>query len=88
MTQQGGETLRSLPEMFFRRAAKYGNRARYRVFRDGQWKEFTWRDMETAVREIAAGLVALGLEKGQRAAVFSGTRPEWLETDLGIQAAG
>jgi len=86
--QQGGETFRSLPGMFFKRAAKYGARPRYRVFRDGQWKEFTWRDMETAVREIAAGLIALGLEKGQRAAVFSGTRPEWMEADLGIQAAG
>ena len=82
------EALRSLPEMFFRRSARYGDKPRYRVFREGTWQEFTWRDMETAVREIAAGLIALGLEPGQRVAIFSGTRPEWLEADLGIQSTG
>lgn len=88
MKKPEAETLRSLPEMFFRRSGRYGDKPRYRVFREGTWQEFTWRDMETAVREIAAGLIALGLEPGQRAAIFSGTRPEWLEADLGIQSTG
>lgn len=78
----------SLPEMFFARASRFAGRPRYRVHRSGRWEEVGWRTMETAVREIAAGLIRLGLQPGERVALFAATRPEWVEIDLGIQAAG
>ncbi len=78
----------SLPEMFFARAAQWADRVRYRAFRGGSWVEVAWREMEQAVREIAAGLITLGIERGDRVAIFAATCPEWVEIDLGIQAAG
>jgi long-chain acyl-CoA synthetase len=74
--------------MFFRRAAEFADRPRYRAHRNGTWSEVRWRDVEQSVREIAAGLIDLGLKPGERAAIFAGTSPSWIEADLGIQSAG
>jgi long-chain acyl-CoA synthetase len=54
----------------------------------GVWREATWKDWDTASREIAGGLIALGLSLGDRAAILGNTRPEWLHADLGILMAG
>ena len=84
---EGGK-FHNLPEMFFARATQWADKPRYRVHRDGTWVESTWRVMEQSVREIAAGLVSLGIERGDRVAIFAATSPEWIEIDLAIQAAG
>src|SRR5690606_15981096 len=34
------------------------------------------------------GLIGLGIERGDRVAIFAATCPEWVEIDLAIQAAG
>lgn len=82
------DTFRNLPAMFLARAAQWAARPRYRAHRDGAWVEVDWRTMERAVREIAAGLVGLGIERGDRVAIFAATSPEWVEIDQAIQAAG
>ena len=48
----------------------------------------TYAELGTAVREIAGGLVALGVERGDHVAILSSTRPEWTLADYGILAAG
>lgn len=40
------------------------------------------------VLKIAAYLRRLGLKKGEKAAIISATRPEWMEADIAILAAG
>jgi long-chain acyl-CoA synthetase len=80
--------FQSLPEMFFSRAQAFGGRPRYRVHREGEWREVGWSASAEAVREMAAGLIALGVAPGARVAIFAASRPEWLELDLAIQAAG
>ena len=72
MKKPEAETLRSLPEMFFRRSARYGDKPRYRVFREGTWQEFTWRDMETAVREHGTIVAALRARDADQASVLMG----------------
>jgi long-chain acyl-CoA synthetase len=41
-----------------------------------------------AVREIAGGLAALGVESGDRVGILGGTRPEWTLADFGALCAG
>src|SRR5581483_3150060 len=79
---------KNLPEMFRARAARYGARTRYRAFQGGAWQDVSWHAMAASVDEIAAGLIALGLEPGERAAIFAATSPRWVEIDLAIQSAG
>jgi long-chain acyl-CoA synthetase len=40
------------------------------------------------VRELSLGLTALGLDRGDRVAILSESRPEWLLTDFAVLAAG
>ena len=58
-------------------------------FPDGaDWTSVTWAETGDRVRDVAAGLVALGVEAGQRVAIASGTRYEWIVADLAIMCAG
>jgi long-chain acyl-CoA synthetase len=59
-----------------------------RFFRDGAWKELTYGEVRGRVLAIAGGLVALGIEPGDRAAILSANRPEWALCDLGTFFAG
>jgi len=74
--------------MFFAHAKRWADRPRYRVKREGVWQEATWAEMAQAVREIGAALVVLGVAPGDRVAIFSSSRPEWMEADLGSYACG
>jgi long-chain acyl-CoA synthetase len=46
------------------------------------------REFLDAVRDISLGLTALGLAPGDRVALLSESRPEWLLTDLAVLMAG
>src|SRR5262249_31178216 len=52
------------------------------------WQQVMWRQYAARVREVSLGLVALGLERGDRVAVICGNRPAWLYVELAAQAAG
>jgi long-chain acyl-CoA synthetase len=54
----------------------------------GTWRTATWADWDRASREIAGGLLSLGVGKGERSCVLANTRPEWLYCDIGILMAG
>lgn len=46
------------------------------------------REVRDRVRDIALGLGALGLARGNRLAIISESRPEWLHVDLAAQSLG
>ncbi len=52
------------------------------------WEDLTWRDAGQRVRAISSGLTALGVKPGERVAILSGTRVEWILAALGILSAG
>ncbi len=52
------------------------------------WVTVSWSELDTDVREIGAGLVALGIEPQDRVAVASNTRYEWALADLAIMVSG
>src|SRR5581483_10073083 len=64
----------------------------YRValkYKDGDaWVEVRYGQVERIVRGIALGLMDLGLEKGDRAAILCATRPDWTYVDFAISMAG
>lgn len=53
-----------------------------------QYRSYSWNEWLTASREIACGLHALGLRKGEIAFILSETRAEFFLVDLGIMGAG
>jgi long-chain acyl-CoA synthetase len=53
-----------------------------------QWVPVTYREAAEQVTRLAAGLIASGVEGGDRVALFSRTRFEWMLCDFAIWAAG
>ena len=82
---EAGDTL---VDLFFDRAARWSERPALRHWEHGAWQTMTWAEYGTAVREVAAGLVGLGLERGDRAGILAGNQPGWHIADVGIIAAG
>ncbi len=54
----------------------------------GIWREYTWRESCDAVRDLMLGLVALGLQRGDKVAIIGENDPEYFWAELAIQAAG
>ena len=52
------------------------------------WESMTWARTGERVKELAAGLLALGLRPEQRVIVYAATRVEWVLADLAINTAG
>ncbi|MBO8184368.1 AMP-dependent synthetase/ligase [Streptomyces spirodelae] len=53
-----------------------------------EWRSYSWREASERVFSIAAGLMDLGVRPEERVAIASGTRIEWILSDLGILCAG
>jgi long-chain acyl-CoA synthetase len=53
-----------------------------------RWLETSYEQLGDQVREIAKGVIALGVEPGERVAILSNTRSEWTLADLGAICAG
>ena len=54
----------------------------------GQWQDVTAAAFRAEVEAVAAGLVAAGLEPGDRVGLMSATRYEWTVIDYAIWTAG
>ncbi len=82
------ERFANLVSMFLKRAAEKGERPFLWSKREGEWCSISWADAARQVASLAASLKRIGLEPGDRVALVSENRPEWLISDLAIMAAG
>ncbi len=57
-----------------------------KVRRAGLYLGITYRQMWETIRRLTHGMAAIGLQSGDRIAIFSGNRPEWPITDFAIMA--
>ncbi len=78
----------TIPRLFWKRVAQWSDRTALREKVYGIWREITWREYGLKARQAGLGLVALGLEPGDRVAIISENNPEWLYSDMGILAVG
>ncbi|HZM79182.1 MAG TPA: AMP-binding protein [Candidatus Limnocylindrales bacterium] len=53
----------------------------------GIWQEVTWAEYWDNAQDFAHGLLALGIQAGDRVAIQSENRREWIYTDVGTVAA-
>src|SRR5690625_1751647 len=79
----------SVGQMFYDRVRATPERPAYQYpDADEQWQTLTWGETGERVTQLAAGLVALGIQPEQRVAIASATRIDWILADLAINAAG
>ena len=78
----------TIPALFWNAVRQRGDRVWLRQKELGIWKSWTWMQTAEAVREIAAGLQALGLQRGQTASILANTVVEWVLADLAVLSCG
>ncbi|WP_456696285.1 AMP-dependent synthetase/ligase [Aeromicrobium sp. P5_D10] len=66
----------------------YPHHVAIRFKRNGEWHERTYADLEAETTATTRGLIANGLQPGDRVCVLSQTRPEWTIVDHAILRAG
>lgn len=76
----------TLPKRIRARAQETPDRIAMREKDLGLWEEVTWRDYWDRAALVGHALLALGVEVGDRVAVHSENRREWLYSDIGITA--
>jgi long-chain acyl-CoA synthetase len=68
-------------------AAAHGGPA-LRYPQEGGWRRISYPALGDGVRQLAKGLIDLGVEAGDRVAILSNTRAEWTLADFGAICAG
>ncbi|WP_396440618.1 AMP-dependent synthetase/ligase [Limnohabitans sp.] len=81
-------TPQTLPQWLVHNAAVRPDEVAQRHKRDGIWKEFSWADVRDEVRELALGLRARGVQRGQTVVLMSENRPELYWAEWAAQAIG
>ena len=74
--------------VFFRQAARYGDRPLIHHPDGKAWKTVSWADMKGYVLAVASALVEAGVKPGDHVVLMGQNSLEWIYCDFGIQAAG
>lgn len=79
--------------LFFSQTEKFGDDVFMRAkLKNGvpcnEWTDITWRQAAEQAHRLGAGLIELGVQKGDRVGIFCHNRPRWIITDQAIQGAG
>ncbi|MDP2113245.1 MAG: AMP-binding protein, partial [Bacteroidota bacterium] len=80
--------MRTIIELFETSVAKYPNNIYLWEKHDGKYEGTTYRQTHDLVLRFGAGLVALGVQKGDRIGLIAEGRNAWIISELGVLYAG
>jgi long-chain acyl-CoA synthetase len=78
----------TIADLLPRAAEKYAGKDAITYKEGGSWVSVTYDEVRDTVRSLSLGLVALGVEKGDKVAILGNTRPEWTYFDFAALSAG
>ena len=78
----------NLAQILRNQAKKYGPRLAVEKRLNGKWQGISWQEYYDQAREVGLGLYSLGMRKGDKVALLSQNRLEWVTADLGIIGIG
>ena len=79
---------RTVVERFRDRVVTQPQRPALRYHQGDGWRAMDWGEYGRTVDEVAAGLLTLGIEPGDRVGLLSSNRAEWHIADLAILSVG
>ena len=80
--------MKTIIELFETSVNKYPENIYLYEKKDGEFKGTSYEKTREEVLKFSAGLVALGMKKGDRASLVSEGRNAWIISELGILYAG
>lgn len=78
----------TLPKLFLKRCGQWSGRIAMREKDFGIWQSYTWSDYRDRAFDIAHGLLAMGLRRGDVVSIQSEDCCEWAFGDMGIMLCG
>ncbi|MCP4680899.1 MAG: long-chain fatty acid--CoA ligase [Desulfobacterales bacterium] len=78
----------TFPRLLVEKAAEYKDRVAMREKYKGIWQEISWEKYLCKVKFFTLGLSGLGLGDNDQASILGENCPEWLFSDIAIQALG
>ena len=82
------ETEETIFRRFQRAVRKYPRNVALGYKIDGNYKTITYEKLLDEVNRCVTGLKKLGVEKGDKVAIFSNNRPAWVKLDLALNKMG
>jgi len=80
--------IETIPDLFLEQADRSKDRLALRHKKFGVWHRTSWREYSEKVTQVAAGLISLGLSRGECVTLLGTNRPEWLICHLAVMTAG
>src|SRR5208283_2687985 len=82
-------TVQTFPELLHRNATQFGSRrAQWWKTKGTNTESITYSQLAVIVSELSAGLLKLGIAKGDRACIMAHTSPPWVWADYSILCGG
>lgn len=78
----------TIPRMVLQQAQQRQGKTALQCKEGGSYRDILWETVAEEITAFGRGLLTLGLQPGDRAAIMSPNCPEWAYADLGIMAAG
>ncbi len=89
MTTSGvGTELRTMGELAAFAGQRHGDGPAMRFKSGDAWQERSYAQLAEDARDLALGLVDMGIAPGDRVCILANTRPEWTTVSLAIWSAG
>jgi len=83
-----GDPTQTYVAMFNERVRESGDRTALKTKKEGVWEDISWNQWSSLSRQVAAGLIELGMSTGDKVNIQSNTRYEWVVSDIGILVGG
>ena len=80
--------MKTLIDLLETSAEKYATNPYLLEKRTDRYEPLTYKETREQVYKVAAGFIAMGLKKGERVALISESRTDWVISELGILHAG
>jgi long-chain acyl-CoA synthetase len=78
----------TIPKTIFEVAEKYPRKIALMYKKGDSFVGISFRELKKRVEQFCSALISLGVEKGDRVAILSNNRPEWVISDLAIMNIG
>ncbi len=80
--------MKTIVRFFEDSVEKFGNNIYMWEKRNGKYEGTTYNEIKEAAHQVGAGLLRFGIKKGDRVALLSEGRNDWIISELGILYAG
>jgi long-chain acyl-CoA synthetase len=80
--------MQTIIDLFEQKTTEYANNPLLWEKSDGQYKSTSYKETKDTVYKFAAGLLNLGVQKGDRVALLSEGRNDWIISELSILYSG